>query len=68
MCLVAPGIIKKIKGREAIVEYPGVTQNAMIGVEGLKEGDSVLVQMGIVIKIISKMEEKIIQQNWESLK
>jgi len=64
MCIAAPGIVKKINGREASVEYPGLTQKALIGVKSLMVGDYVLVQMGIIVKIIDKQEKKSRQEVW----
>lgn len=71
MCIAVPGIVRNIKGREASVKYPGgegSTQKAMIGVENLKVGDSVLVQMGIIIKIIDKGEASAMQDVWANKK
>jgi len=56
MCLAIPGKVKKIKGRQALVEYPGEVRRALIGEKGVKVGDYVLVQMGIIIKILSPKE------------
>jgi hydrogenase assembly chaperone HypC/HupF len=58
MCLAIPGKVKKIKGRQALVEYPGEVRPALIGEKGVKVGNYVLVQMGIIIKILSKKEAK----------
>jgi len=66
MCIAAPGIVKKINGREANVDYKGLIQKAMIGVESLKVGDYVLVQMGIIVKIIDKKENKTRQETWQT--
>ena len=66
MCIAAPGIVIKINGREANVDYKGLTQKAMIGVESLKVGDYVLVQMGIIVKIIDKKENKTRQEAWQT--
>jgi len=56
MCLAIPGKVKKIIGRKAIVKYPDQERPALIGEEGVKVGDFVLVQMGIIIKILPKNE------------
>lgn len=65
MCIAAPGRVKEINGREAMVSYPGLSQRALIGVENLKVGDRVLVQMGIIIKIIDHKSEKQITKAWK---
>ncbi|MBI3887984.1 HypC/HybG/HupF family hydrogenase formation chaperone [Candidatus Microgenomates bacterium] len=56
MCLAIPGKIIKIAGRKAIVQYPGEQRVALVGEEGLKVGDHVMVQMGIIVKKISSIE------------
>ncbi len=56
MCLAIPGKIKELKGRQAIVEYPGQVREALVGEKGVKVGDFVLVQMGIISRKISEEE------------
>jgi hydrogenase expression/formation protein HypC len=56
MCLAFPGKVTKIEGRKAFVQYPGEVREALIGEDNVKVGDSVLVQMGIIIQVISKSE------------
>ncbi|MFO0703210.1 MAG: HypC/HybG/HupF family hydrogenase formation chaperone [Patescibacteria group bacterium] len=65
MCIAAPGRVKEINGREALVSYPGTTQKALVGVKDLKVGDRVLVQMGIIIKIIDHKSEKQMTEAWK---
>lgn len=64
MCLAIPGKIKQIDGRSVLVEYPGETRRALVGDEPIKVGDWVMVQMGIVIKILSPTEAKIAKKAW----
>lgn len=59
MCLAIPGKVKEIKGEKILVEYPQETRLALAGGETVKVGDFVMVQMGIVIKILTA--EEIIQ-------
>ncbi len=66
MCIAAPGVVQKIAGREAWVQYPGTLQRAMIGIPEVEVGDSVLVQMGIIIQKISSVEAKRATAAWES--
>ena len=66
MCLAVPGKVKKIKGRQALVEYPGEVRSALIGEKGVKVGDYVMVQMGIIIKILSCQEAKAAHKVWQS--
>lgn len=65
MCLAIPGKIKSINGREAIVEYPDQERRAMIGEENVKVGDFVMVQMGIVIKVLTEQEATSSYKAWE---
>jgi len=66
MCLAIPGKIIKINDRKAVVQYPDETRPAMIGEQGIKVGDYVMVQMGIIVKKMTKAEAKISQQAWET--
>ncbi|OGH10475.1 MAG: hypothetical protein A2857_00710 [Candidatus Levybacteria bacterium RIFCSPHIGHO2_01_FULL_36_15] len=65
MCLAIPGKITKIEGHKVLVEYPGQTRQALVGNEPVKVGDYVLVQMGIVIKILTPSEAKEAQLAWK---
>jgi hydrogenase assembly chaperone HypC/HupF len=56
MCLAIPGKVKEIKGERILVEYPQETRLALAGGESVKVGDFVMVQMGIVIKILTTEE------------
>lgn len=60
MCLAIPGKVRKINGRQALVEYSRSSTLALIGEKSVKVGDYVLVQMGIIIKIITKKETAVI--------
>lgn len=64
MCLAIPGKIFKIEGRKVTIEYPGETRQALVGDDPIKVGDHVLVQMGVVIKIISPEEAEIAIEAW----
>ena len=66
MCLAIPGKIKEIKGRQVLVEYPEETRLALVGDEPVKVGDYVLVQMGIVIKILSSNEAMAASEVWSN--
>ncbi|KKU47664.1 MAG: hypothetical protein UX68_C0030G0003 [Parcubacteria group bacterium GW2011_GWA2_46_9] len=65
MCLAIPGKIKEIKGRQVLVEYPEETRLALVGDEPVKVGDCVLVQMGIVIKILTSEEAAAASEAWK---
>jgi len=65
MCLAIPGKIKDIKGRKAVVEYPGQAREAFVGDEGFEVGDYVLVQMGVVSKKLTEEEAKTALKAWE---
>lgn len=67
MCLAIPGIVKNIRGKKATVQYPNQTREAMIGDAPVRIGNYVLVQMGIIVKILSSAEAKSSQKAWKSL-
>jgi len=67
MCLAIPGKIINIEGRKVMVEYPGETRTVLVGDEPIKVGDMVMVQMGIIIKILSPAEAASSLQAWQSL-
>jgi hydrogenase expression/formation protein HypC len=56
MCLAIPGQILKIEGHKAIVKYSGKSILAFVGDEKVKKGDFVMVQTGIVVKVLSRKE------------
>ncbi len=67
MCLAIPGKVKHIDGRTAIVGYPGEERKAMVGEEGVKIGDFVMVQMGIIVKILTPKEAEESLNAWGQL-
>ena len=64
MCLAIPGKIIKIEKGKATVEYPGLTRFALIGDEKVKIRDYVMVQMGIVVKILTPKEAREALRAW----
>ncbi len=64
MCLAVPGRIKKIEGKKVLLDYPGEKRFALSGGEPVKIGDYVMVQMGIVVKILSQKEAKAAIKAW----
>jgi hydrogenase expression/formation protein HypC len=64
MCLAIPGKVIKVDGRQATVKYPQVIRKALVGDVTPKVGDYVLVQMGIIIRILSEKDAKISMQAW----
>lgn len=67
MCLAFPGKVINIEGRKATVEYSGETRQTLIGVENVKIGCMVLVQMGVIIQVISALEANKSTKAWKSL-
>ena len=65
MCLAIPGKVKKINGRQAVVEYPNDVRPVMVGEDNVKVGDFVMVQMGIIVKIISPEEASDALKAWK---
>ena len=64
MCIAAPGKVIKIEGRKATVQYKDEKRFALIGDEHVKLGDSVMVQMGIIVSILSKKDASVVSQAW----
>lgn len=64
MCLAIPGKIIKIDGGKATVQYPGETRDVLVGDEPVAVGNHVLVQMGIVIRVLSLKEAKTSLAAW----
>lgn len=64
MCLAFPGQILKIDGHKATVKYPGEIRDVLVGDEEIKKGDFVMVQMGIVVKIVTAKEAKRSLKSW----
>lgn len=58
MCIATVGKIKSIEGKKVMVEYPDKVRQVLVGDEKVKVGDWVLVQMGIIIKILTPQEAK----------
>ena len=65
MCLAIPGQVVKVEGRKATVKYPSEKRFALIGDDKPKKGDYVMVQMGIVVKILSSKEVKKTIRAWK---
>jgi hydrogenase assembly chaperone HypC/HupF len=65
MCLAIPGKIKEIHGERLMVEYPSETRQVIAGGTPVKIGDYVLIQMGIVIKVVTKKEAL---ESWKAWK
>jgi len=65
MCLAIPGQIKSIKGRQAEVKYTDSSRTALIGETGVKVGDWVMVQMGIIVKKMPAPEAKEMLAAWK---
>ena len=65
MCIAAPGQVTKIEGHKATVKYRGESRFALVGDEKVRKGDYVMVQMGIVVKILSPEEKKESLKAWK---
>ena len=66
MCIAAPGKVVKVKSKQADVDYGGgIMRTVLLADHNVHVGDLVLVQMGIVVKILSKGEAKLITRTWK---
>jgi hydrogenase assembly chaperone HypC/HupF len=64
MCIAAPGQITKIEGHRVTVKHPGGVRFALLGDEKVKKGNYVMVQMGIVVKVLTPTEAKKSLKAW----
>lgn len=66
MCLAAPGQVVHISGKKITVNYPSVGNRQAIaaGVQ-VKLKDWVMVQMGVVTKVLTPEESKQVRQVWD---
>lgn len=67
MCIAYPGIVKKIEGLKAVIDYDKESREVLIGDKKVKVGDKVLVQMGIIVKVLSESEAKEIKEAWNTI-
>jgi hydrogenase assembly chaperone HypC/HupF len=68
MCLAYPGTVLEINNHHAIVGYStGENKNVLCGESLVKVGDKVLVQIGIIVKVLSEQENQQILEAWKSL-
>lgn len=67
MCIAAPGRVIKVEGHKVTVQYPGVSRIALVGEEKVGVGDYVLVQMGIVIKVLTPEEAMASMDAWKRI-
>ena len=65
MCLAIPGKITKINGREVLVKYPDQTRKALLAEEKVQVGDWVMVQMGLVARVLSEKDAKEMLKAWQ---
>lgn len=65
MCIAAPGQVTKIEGHKVTVKYPSGSRFALVGDEEIKTGDYVMVQMGIIFKVLTPTEAKGSIKAWE---
>ena len=65
MCLAIPGKVIKIENGKVTVDYIGnVTRQAMTADQKVSVGDYVLVQMGLVVRVMNKTEYKQVMSAW----
>ena len=57
MCLAVPAKVKTIKKNNATVDFGGVKKDISLGIlEGVKEGDYVLIHAGFAIGKVTKQD------------
>jgi hydrogenase expression/formation protein HypC len=58
MCLAIPGKILELKGKEAVVDFGGVSRTVRIDMVEAKVGEYVIVHAGYAIEVMSEDEAK----------
>ena len=58
MCLATPARVVSVSKQKAVVEQFGKKLEAGIAVEGLKKGDWVLMQQGMVVEVLDKEQAR----------
>lgn len=66
MCLAFPGKVKKVSKGKVLVKYPSEEREALLSGDEIKVGDYVMVQMGVVIKKLTKKEAEESWKAWEN--
>jgi hydrogenase assembly chaperone HypC/HupF len=64
MCLAIPGKVKKVMKGKALIEYPEQEREAFLSDIEVTVGDFVMVQMGIVSRILSPKEAQEMYAGW----
>ena len=68
MCIAVPGKVVSIDGGVAFVSYPGLpNQKALVAHMPVEIGSSVMVQMGIIVKILDDDEAQSVQEAWSQV-
>ena len=68
MCLAIPGKVVRLDKDSALIRYPGTEMTARIVSRGIRVGDYVLVQAGIVLGRIPEKEALACLKAWKSIK
>ncbi len=67
MCLAIPGKVIRVTDKQVEVAYPSENRLVFLSGDKPKVGDYVLVQMGIVVKILTPEEAKKSLSAWKEL-
>ena len=67
MCIATSGKVVKANNTQADVDYgSGIVRTVVVANHKIHVGDYVLVQMGIIVKILSQQETQSIRQAWDT--
>ncbi len=70
MCLAVPGLVERVEGRIAVVDFGGVKREAVIDLMEpgtVKPGTYVLVHTGFVIQVLDKKEAEETLELWREV-
>lgn len=68
MCIAVPGTVTRVEKGFVLVSYPNlIEQKALSANLPIVLGDKVMVQMGIVVKVLTPAEAKSASVAWEQV-
>lgn len=67
MCVALPGIVKKLDGNRAVVDFNGNQIEARAGLIDVTEGDRVLVHAGMILQKVSSSEAEEMERLFEEI-
>jgi hydrogenase expression/formation protein HypC len=67
MCLAVPGKILSVKGKDADVDFGGVTRKVNVSLVKADVGEYVIIHAGFAIQVVDKEEAEETIKIWEEM-